>query len=107
MQLLNENHYDEMCAILLDLQSHYCPVIKCPDHNSSETEVQKYFQLLFDGDQLTKVRTCGAIRLRETHSPDEQINAFVPVITDWHARMTLVTVSLQCISSLIMLLNRR
>ena len=87
--MLNENRYDEMCQILLDLQKRYCPVVKTQAENDP---VLKYLQILLDGDQLTKVRACGAIRLRENHEQEEQINGFQPSITDWHARMILVTV---------------
>ena len=47
---------------------------------------------MFDGDQLTTSRAHGAIHLRENHSVTEQINGFQPIVADWHARLTLVTV---------------
>ena len=58
-----------------------------------EQDVVNRFQLLFDGDQLTAARARGAIRLRATHDHDETIDGFLPAITDWHSRMTLVLVS--------------
>ena len=90
---MNENKYDEMCSILLSLQR-YCPVVKTTQHVAGEdTDVLQYYPILFDGDQVTASRARGAIRLRENHSTDEQINGFQPVIADWHARMNLVGVS--------------
>ena len=90
VELLNENKYDEMCAILLSLQR-YCPAVKAIDDDTS-TEVCHHYPILFDGDQLTVARARGAIRLRENHCNDEQINGFQPVVADWHARMNLVGV---------------
>ena len=100
VQLLNENKLDEMCTILLELQQRYCPAVKTleivdnGDGTTSECESLKHYQILFDGDQLTIARARGAIRLRENHAPDEQINSFQPAITDWHSQMTLVSVSI-------------
>lgn len=88
MQLLNENKYDEMCQILINLQKHYCPTVASTDGSNL-----KRFQIMLHGDQLTMSRARGSVRLRETHSPEERINGFLPVITDWHARMILVMVS--------------
>ena len=91
MQLLNENKYDEMCEILLNLQKLYCPTITSPADESGSDH--RRFQILLDGDQLTASRARGSIRLRETHEPNERIDGFLPCITDWHSRMTLVAVS--------------
>ena len=94
--MLNENKYDEMCQILINLQKRYCPTI-----NVTESDIMTRFQILLDGDQLTVARARGAIRLRETHLPEERIDGFLPVITDWHARMTLVAVSDNCIHTVL------
>ena len=63
------------------------------DSDSNESDHLRRYQLLFGGDQVTTVRARSSIRLRETHAPNEQLDGFLPVVTDWHARMTLVAVS--------------
>jgi len=50
--------------------------------------------LLF-GDQLTVVRACGASALRSWHKTAlDCLEGYVPVTSDWHARLCLVTVRL-------------
>lgn len=45
------------------------------------------------GDQLTIARICGAAILRSPEIKEEhQLKQFVGVISDWHARLCLVTV---------------
>lgn len=49
---------------------------------------------LFGGDQLTVARARGAIAIRHGHElPEEQLKGLIPVLEDWHTRMTLMKVS--------------
>ena len=53
----------------------------------------KFHTILFGGDQLTVARARGAQILRHTHDGAvHQLSGLLPVIEDWHARMTLVKV---------------
>lgn len=48
------------------------------------------------GDQLTVARARGTAALRATHdSPTERLNGIIPVIEDWHVRLTLMKVIMQ------------
>ena len=65
--------------------------------NGSEIEVDntKFHSILFGGDQLTVARIRGAKVLRDTHdTPTDRLEGVLPVVEDWHARMTLLKVSL-------------
>ena len=100
MQLKNENKLKEMGEILLAL-NRYVPVKDDPmdsDDTSAMTNAQVIPRLLF-GDQLTVVRAQGAAALRNWHkTPLRRLEGFVPVTSDWHARLCLVTVSIKCIN---------
>lgn len=55
----------------------------------------KFHEVLFGGDQLTVARARGAQALRSTHdSAVSRLDGLIPVVEDWHARMTLMKVSL-------------
>ena len=68
VQLHNENKLDEMCLIMDHLQQ-YCPfysmpdVIQLPDGQNIPTNKVKAWEILLGGDQLTRARAVGAIRL--------------------------------------------
>ena len=54
----------------------------------------RFFSILFGGDQLTVARIRGTQIHRDTH--DQRVDRFeelVPVVEDWHSRMTLMKVS--------------
>ena len=66
-----------MVKILLYLQKCYSPTVTTNKDGTNEIHRLK---VLMDGDQLTVARARGAIRLRETHSADEKIDGFEPVL---------------------------
>ena len=61
-------------------------------------KVSKYtetnmWQSLF-GDQLTVARARGAIDIRFTNDPEkDKLHGLIPVVEDWHTRMTFLKVS--------------
>ena len=99
VQLYNENKLNEMTQILLGLNK-YVPVYDT--ETSIEIDGKMYTQsatelsprLLF-GDQLTSARVRGAAALRSFHKTSlDCLEGHIPVTSDWHARLCLVTVSL-------------
>ena len=95
MQLKNENKLKEMGEILLALNP-YIPVQDDVPMDNDDTSIgtQLYPRLLY-GDQLTVVRVQGAAALRSWHkTPLSRLEGYVPVTSDWHARLCLVTVSI-------------
>ena len=97
VQLLNENKTDEMCLIMRNLHK-YVPkksykVTYHVDENVDSTE-ECYHRILFGGDQLTVCRAHGAQSARTNDDvSDERFDGLIPVMEDWHARMTLLRVS--------------
>ena len=94
MQLKNENKLKEMGEILLALN----PYVPVQDHvpvDNDDTSIgTKLYPRLLYGDQLTVVRIQGAAALRSWHkTPLTRLEGYVPVTSDWHARLCLVTVS--------------
>ena len=80
-----------MCHIVGDL-SKYVP---SNSHDNAEEHSRQcqVMQLLLFGDQLTVERARGAMVLRSLHeNAIDRLEGFVPVVADWHARMTLVKV---------------
>jgi len=99
VQLFNENKTDEMCAIMKALQS-YVPKksYNVIYHLSEEFIAQEdcYYPILFGGDQLTACRARGAQLARfNDDTSEERCDGLLPVVEDWHARMTLMRVSLR------------
>lgn len=99
VQLHNENKLNEMTQILIGLNK-YVPVYET--ETSIEVDGKKYTQpatvlspcLLF-GDQLTSARVRGTVALRTFHKTSlDRLEGHIPVTSDWHARLCLVTVSL-------------
>lgn len=101
VQLKNENIIEEMVAIMESLHN-YVPHVRktssvpIPGKSGEYEEVHHdYFhQILFGGDQVTKVRAEGAQRMR-SNSEDEtdKLSGLIPVIEDWHAKQCLAGVS--------------
>ena len=88
MQLKNENKLKEMGEILLALNP-YVPV----DNDDTSIGTKLYPRLLYGG-QLTVVWIQGAAALQSWHkTPLTRLEGYVPVTSDWHARLCLVTVS--------------
>ena len=96
--LRNENKVDEMSRIMDELHK-YVPAkdIHCqnilPNGETDEETTEKLYQVLFGGDQLTVARARSAIGMRRTHdSNKEKLQGLIPVVEDWHARVTLLQV---------------
>ena len=87
--LQNENKVDGMCAIMDELHKYVPKILK---HQGS-TEEDRLYQVLAGGDQVTVVRARSAIGIRRTHDTNtEKLKGIVPVVEDWHARLTLLQV---------------
>lgn len=73
-------------AQILDALNVYVPVKQM---NNFEAQVPR---IVF-GDQLTVARIRGAAILRSSHlAMESKLEGFVPAVSDWHARLCLVTV---------------
>ena len=99
MLLHNENKLDEMGKILEQYIS-LVPALESVQQvvlpNGSEIEIDntQFHPILFGGDQLTVARIRGTQALRDTHDkPADRFEGIVPVVEDWHTRMTLLKVS--------------
>jgi len=89
--LKNEANLGEMCHIVGDLSKYVPSNCGYAEEHPSQCQVM---QLLLFGDQLTVERARGAMVLRSLHEHAiNRLEGFVPVIADWHARMTLVKVN--------------
>ena len=64
-----------------------------PNRSVIEYDNTKFFKILFGGDYLTAVRMRGAQSLRATEERAvDRLDGVIPVVEDWHTRMTLVKV---------------
>ena len=97
VQFHNENITHEMCLIMKDLHK-YVPEerfklsYRLPDENFI-CEEECYHRTLFGGDQLTACRCRGAQSARiNDDDTAERLIGLVPVVEDWHARLTLMRV---------------
>ena len=97
VQFKNEAYLVEMSHIMESFNQ-YIPVeesvatidIVGNEHTYDSSRMHK---LLFFGDHLTVARARGAAVLREPQKKRlERLEAFIPTIADWHARMCLVQV---------------
>lgn len=98
VQLLNENKLDEMGQIMEKIHT-YVPTAAAegthtlPSGHQVSFDDSKFHEILFGGDQLTVARARGAQVLRSTHDKAvSRLTGLVPVIEDWHARMTMMKV---------------
>lgn len=98
--LLNENKLDEMAEIL-DRYMKLVPTkpavgqYALSSGGSMEFDNTTFFKILFGGDYLTVARIRGAQCLRATHPEAvRRLEGVIPVVEDWHTRMTLVKVIL-------------
>ena len=87
-----------MADIIEDLHENYVPTIMSedtiylPDQTTRTLENPQFSKVLLGGDQLTAAR--GATTLRLSHQKASyRLEGVVPVVEDWHARMTLLKVS--------------
>jgi len=87
IQTKNEANINEMAEIL-DALNVYVPVKVFP----GSAEIQEVPRIIY-GDQLTVARIRGAVTLRSSDlRKEQQLKGFVEVVSDWHARLCLVTV---------------
>lgn len=64
-----------------------------PNGSELEFDDTQFHSILYGGDQLTVARMRGTQALRWTHSrPVDRFDGLIPVLEDWHARMTLMKV---------------
>ena len=95
----DENKTVDMCSIMKHLHK-YVPRKCCnvtyhlPDEDITCAE-EFYHRILFGGDQLT-VSRCRSAQSARCHDdqPEERFEGLIPVTEDWHARQTLMRVSL-------------
>ncbi len=97
--LHNENKLDEMAKILarymklvptVEVEGH----LQLPNGSVLDFDDTRFFPILLGGDQLTIARVRGTQALRDTQ--DKRVDRFegiLPVVEDWHSRMTLMKVS--------------
>lgn len=53
-----------------------------------------FFRILLGGDQLTVAHVRGTQALRATEDKAiDRLEGIIPIVADWHARMTLMIVS--------------
>ena len=90
-----------MADIIEDLHENYVPTVMSedtiylPDQTTRTLENPQFSsKVLLGGDQLTAARVRGATTLRLSHQKASyRLEGVVPVVEDWHARMTLLKVS--------------
>ena len=98
MLLHNENKLDEMGKIM----THYMTLVPAtsveghftlPSGDLMNFDDTRFHQVLFGGDQLTVARIRGTQALRDTQDkPTDRLEGLIPVVEDWHTRMTLMKV---------------
>ena len=98
MILKNKTHLKDMTEIMDNL-SKYVPVhvtskTVTVEGNACSIDDSRMVQILLFGDQLTTARARGAITLR-----DDDTSALHQLEADWHARMCLLQVIYNGISS--------
>ena len=107
--LQNENKLEEMYNIMTGLHK-YMPDPCQLNFELSNGEIyttsdNTLHPILCGGDQLTACRCRGAQSLRCSHeSAVDHLKGLVPVLEDWHPRLTLVKVCF-CIKFLIVILG--
>lgn len=99
IQLLNENRLPEMAQIMEELQK-YTPKLEREEPTevggkSVVLDKSSMLPLLLGGDQLTAARARGALSIRASHDRSEdRLEGLIPVVEDWHARLTFAKVSI-------------
>ena len=64
-------------------------------HTIPALDDTQFFQTLLGGDQLTVAMVRGTVGRQRTHDkPLDHLDEILPVVEDWHARMTLMKVHL-------------
>ena len=65
----------------------------------------RLWEVLFGGDQLTVARIRGTQTLRDTEeSPGDRLEGVIPVVEDWHTRMTFLRVQQTTINACIVII---
>ena len=78
--------------------------LQLPNGSVISFDDTRFFRILFGGDQVSVARIRGTQALRDTQ--DKCIDRFeglIPVVEDWHSRMTLMKVSQVWITLLVIL----
>ena len=90
-----------MTEILRHIQSNYVPLtvkevsatIASTGEEVPLTETRCH-QVLLGGDHLTVARARSAIRsVGNSDSSSQKLSGVIPVVEDWHAKLTLLSVS--------------
>lgn len=96
--LYDENKLDDMAHIL----DHYMSLVPAvekeqeatlADGNKIKFDNTYFFPILFGGDQMTVARIRGVQLLRDTEvKRADRFEGIIPVVEDWHTRMTVMKV---------------
>jgi L1 cell adhesion molecule like protein len=100
--LKNENVIDDIVDIM-DVLHKYVPKIRstqtfdvCDQSGRLETvdvNIDHFHHILIGGDQLTTARIRGSQKvLSNSESGKERLEGLIPVIEDWHTKMTFMKV---------------
>ncbi len=66
-----------------------------PTHSTVEFDATQFHSILFGGDQLTVARMRGTQILRATEETAvKRLQGILPVVEDWHTRMTFLKVKI-------------
>ena len=99
----NETSYEGMICILEELQK-YIPSkvidIQKKIPGSNLTEEKTFITTLVGGDYLSAVRARGAMLRGNSELQEHGLNDFLPVSEDWHAKVCLMEVSREFMSTL-------
>ena len=93
----NENKLDEMVDILDELHK-YVPSLRTMQRfeysgdgeaEVAEIDVDHFCHIPFGGDQLTvaRIQGCQNIRCKNADNGRMRLDAFIPVLEDWHTKM--------------------
>ena len=102
VQLKNENVIEDMVEIMTEVQKYVrIPAIsqsvdvEVAGESTVTVKADHFHNILFGGDQLTVARARGAQHVRENFIDGiGRLEGLIPVCEDWHARVTLLSVSL-------------
>lgn len=77
----------------VEMEGHH----KLPNGSEIDFDHSRFPPILFGGDQLTVARIRGVQALGDTHPKRvDRFEGLVPVLEDWHARMTVMMVNTMC-----------
>ena len=91
--LKNEQYTAEMVAIMNEISKYVLSIRKTQTISGEEIKYTVLHPILFGGDQLT-VQTARAAKtaMSGAEMSLERLEGLVPVIEDWHARLSLLKV---------------